>query len=130
MADSRHALYNPGGTLAFDLAPYAPLPAPLGDTWVQEPVDEALDGSPIYGLYAEVTWDFTGYRRGVPLALVDLIGSLRESDGTIRFKTPDAGRQFVICTGKIDLLLPHAYNAARGRAYGLTIQFRRVAPVV
>lgn len=131
MADP-FALLNADGSAidALDRAyPGLYLP-PYGATWAQVPVDEALDGSPIYGLYAAVTWDFAPYERGIPIAEYDLFASLRQADGTIRFRTerqPDGA--MVVCTGKIDLLVAAALNRRRGRAYGVKVEFSRVVAI-
>ncbi len=132
MVAEPYALLNADGSVVYALDRAAPghyLP-PYAAPWTQLPVDVALDGSPLYGLYKAVTWNFAPYTRGIPIAQYDLFTSLRQANGTIRFRTerqPDGA--MVVCTGKIDLLVAAAINRRRGKAYGVRVEFTRVVEV-
>lgn len=125
MAATGYSLYSIDGVTEYKFDrtwPNLYLP-PWFPTWTQTPIDNAGDGSQIYGLYKSVIWDFAGYRRGIKLAQFDLFRTLRQADGSIRFSTRNTiTRQWVECFGRVDLAIT---GGAQGGGGGATIDERR-----
>ena len=135
MALGKFALYSFDGATSYALDrswPYLWLP-PAVWAWRHEPVDEALDGAQVYGLYKAVTWDFVSdvgpYRRGIPIGQHDFFGSLRQANGQIRFETKNNLGQWVVCVGVIDRIIAATFDRQRTRARGVKVEFTRVVEV-
>lgn len=130
-----YALYTADGATEYPLTVARGRRPPVYAPWQQEPVDEAIDGTQLYGLYKTVVWDFTPYddrpqSPGIPIAQYDLFALLRQSNATIRFRTwRPTDRTFVVCTGKIDKLVAATIDEKRARAYGVEVTFTRVVEV-